>query len=89
MEQIASHTEKNPPAGSPRGRSARGDGAARRAEEYGRLQIARLTKWLRHADVSLEEDPRAIARLVRGVRKLNLYQGVTVGSGHSRPRGAT
>jgi hypothetical protein len=51
MEQIASHTGKNPPAGSSRGRSGRGDAAARRAEDYGRLRVARLTKAPRCADV--------------------------------------
>ena len=50
-------------------------------EDYARLQVARLTKALRCADVSLEEgDLKAIAPFVKVVRELNLYHGVNVGS---------
>ncbi len=50
-------------------------------EDYASLQIARLTKALRCADVSLEEgDLRAIAPFVKVVRELSLYHGVNVGS---------
>ena len=45
------------------------------------LQVARLTKALRCADVSLEEgDLKAIAPFVKVVRELNLYHGVNVGA---------
>ena len=49
-------------------------------ENYARLQVARLTKALRCADVSLEEgDLKAIAPFLKVVRELNLYHGVDVG----------
>ena len=49
-------------------------------EDYARLQIARLTKALRCANVSLEKgDVRAIAPFVKVVRELNLYHGLTIG----------
>ena len=49
-------------------------------EDYARLQVARLTKALRCADVALEEgDVRAIAPFLKVVRELNLYHGVQVG----------
>jgi hypothetical protein len=62
VEQIASHTKKSPSAV----RCAVGQALARRQldapEDYARLQVARLTKALRCADVSLEEgDLKAIA----------------------------
>ena len=48
--------------------------------DYARLQVARLTKALRCADVSLEEgDLKAIAPFLKVVRELNLYHGVDVG----------
>src|SRR5580693_3617519 len=65
IEQIASHTEKSPSAV----RRAVGQALAKRQldapEDYARLQVARLSKALRCADVSLEEgDLQAIAPFV-------------------------
>src|SRR5277367_3519546 len=80
IEEIASHTEKS----SSTVRRAVGQALAKRQldapEDYARLQVARLTKALRCADVSLEEgDLKAIAPFVKVVRELNLYHGVDVG----------
>ena len=80
IEQIASHTKTSPSAVC----RAVGQALARRhldaPEDYARLQIARLTKALRCADVSLEEgDLKAIAPFLKVVRELNLYHGVDVG----------
>ena len=81
VEQIASHTKKSPAAV----RRAVGQALAKRRpdapEDYARLQVARLTKALRCADVSLEEgNLKAIAPFMKVVRELNLYHGVSVGS---------
>jgi hypothetical protein len=81
IEQIASHTKKSPSAV----RRAVDQALAKRRldapEDYARLQVARLTKALRCAEVSLEEgDLKAIAPFVKVVRELNLYHGVNVGS---------
>jgi hypothetical protein len=55
-------------------------------EDYARLQVARLTKALRCADVSLENgDLKAIAPFVQVVRELNLYHGVNVGAARLAP----
>ena len=55
-------------------------------EDYARLQVARLTKALRCADVSLEEgDLKAIAPFVKVVRELNLYHGVNFGPTRTAP----
>jgi hypothetical protein len=80
IEQIASHTKKSPSAV----RRAVGQALAKRRldapEDYARLQVARLTKALRCADVSLEEgDLKAIAPFLKVVRELNLYHGVNFG----------
>ena len=77
VEQIASQTKKSPSAV----RRAVGQALAKRRldapEDYARLQVARLTKALRCADLSLEEgDLKAIAPFVQLVRELNLYHGV-------------
>jgi hypothetical protein len=74
IEQIASHMRKSPSAV----RRAIGQALAKRQfdapEDYARLQVARLTKALRCADVSLEEgDLKAIAPFLKVVRELNLY----------------
>src|ERR1700683_3581682 len=81
IEQIASHMGKSPSAV----RRAVGTGLATRRldapEDYARLQVARLTKALRCADVSLEVgDLKAIAPFLKVVRELNIYHGVSVGS---------
>jgi hypothetical protein len=81
IEQIASHTKKSPSAV----RRAVGQALAKRRldtpEDYARIQVARLTKALRCADVSLEDgDVRAIAPFLKVVRELSLYHGVNVGS---------
>ena len=81
IEQIASHTKKSPSAV----RRAVDQALAKRRldapEDYARLQVARLTKALRCADVSLEEgNLKAIAPFMKVVRELNLYHGVSVGS---------
>ena len=50
-------------------------------EDYARLQVARLTKALRCADVSLEKgDLKAIAPFVKVVTELNRYHGLEVGA---------
>jgi hypothetical protein len=55
-------------------------------EDYARLQVARLTKALRCADVSLEKgDVRAIAPFVKVVRELNLYHGLDIGAARPEP----
>jgi hypothetical protein len=55
-------------------------------EDYAGLQVARLTKALRCADVSLERgDLKAIAPFVKVVRELNLYHGVNVDSARLAP----
>ena len=89
IEQIASHTKKSPSAV----RRAVGQALAKRRldapEDYARLQVARLTKALRCADVSLEKgDLKAIAPFVKVVRELNLYHGVNVGRRDRRAGGA-
>ncbi len=86
VEQIASHTKKSPSAV----RRAVGQTLAKRRldapEEYARLQVARLTKALRCADVSLEEgDLKAIVPFVKVVRELSLYHGVNVGQARLAP----
>ena len=80
VEQIASHAKKSPSAV----RRAVGQALAKRRldapEDYARLQVARLTKALRCADVSLEAgDLKAITPFLKVVRELNLYHGVDVG----------
>jgi hypothetical protein len=82
VEQIASQTQKSPSTA----RRALGQALAKRRldapEDYARLQVARLTKALRCADVSLEEgDLKAIAV----VRELNLYHSVNVGPARLAP----
>ena len=77
VEHIASHTKTSASAV----RRAVGQALAKRRldapEDYARLQVARLTKALRCADVSLEEgDLKAIAPFLKVVRELNLYHGV-------------
>jgi hypothetical protein len=86
VEQIASHTQKSPSAV----RRAIGHALAKRQldapEDYARIQVARLTKALRCADVSLEEgDLKAIEPFVKVVRELNLYHGVHVGPARLAP----
>jgi hypothetical protein len=50
-------------------------------EDYARLQVARLTKALRCADVSLEKgDLKAIAPFVKVVTELNRFHGLEVGA---------
>jgi hypothetical protein len=86
IEQIASHTKKSPSAV----RRTIGQALAKRQldapEDYARLQVARLTKALRCADVSLEDgDLKAIAPFLKVVRELNLYHGVNIGPGRPAP----
>ena len=80
VEQIAAATKTSPSAV----RRAIGQALAKRRfdapEDYARLQVARLTKALRCADVSLEEgDLNAIAPFVQVVRELNRYHGLDIG----------
>jgi hypothetical protein len=80
IELIASHTKTSASAV----RRAVGQALARRRldapEDYARLQVARLIKALRCADVSLEGgDLEAIAPYVKVVRELNLYHDVNSG----------
>jgi hypothetical protein len=89
VQQIASHTKKSPSAV----RRAVGQALAKRRldapEDYASLQVARLTKALRCAHVSLEEgDLKAIAPFVKVVRELNLYHGVNLGPTRTAPGGA-
>jgi hypothetical protein len=77
IEQIAAHTKTSISAV----RRAVGQALAKRRldapEDYARIQVARLTKALRCADVSLENgDLKAIAPFVTVVRELNRYHGV-------------
>jgi multidrug resistance efflux pump len=86
IEQIASHTKTSASAV----RRAVGQALAKRRldapEDYARLQVARLTKALRCADVSLEEgDLKAIAPFLKVVRELNLYHGVNLRPGRPAP----
>jgi hypothetical protein len=86
IEQIASHTGKSASAV----RRAVGQALAKRRldapADYARLQVARLTKALRCADVSLEEgDLKAIAPFVKVVRELSRYHGVNVGPARLAP----
>jgi Sigma-70, region 4 len=86
VEQIATRTKKSPSAV----RRAVGQALAKRQlnapEDYASIQIARLTKALRCADVSLEEgNLKAIAPFVKVVRELNLYHGVDVGPAQRTP----
>ncbi len=89
VEQIASHTKESPSAV----RRAVGQALATRRldapEDYARLQVARLTKALRCADLSLEEgDLNAIAPFLKVVRELNLYHGLNVGAARPAPAAA-
>src|SRR3984957_17257968 len=86
IEQIASHTKTSPSAV----RRAVAQALAKRQldspEDYARLQVARLTKALRCADVSLDEGAlKGIAPFVKVVRELNLYPGVNIGRGRPAP----
>ena len=86
IEQIASHTKTSSSAV----RRAVGQALATRQldspEDYARLQVARLTKALRCADVSFDEgDLKAIAPFVKVVRELNLYHGVNIGPRRPAP----
>ena len=79
VEQIASSAKKSPSAV----RRVIGQALAKRRldapEDYARVQVARLTKALRCADLSLEQgDLKAIAPFLKVVRELNLYHGVDV-----------
>jgi hypothetical protein len=89
IEDIASNTKTSTSAV----RRAVGQALAKRRldapEDYARLQVARLTKALRCADVSLEEgNLKAIAPFVKVVRELNLYHGVNVGRAPLSPPAA-
>ena len=80
IELIASHTKTSASAV----RRAVGQSLAKRRldapEDYARLQVARLIKALRCADVSLEEgDLKAIAPFLKVVRELNLHHDVNSG----------
>ena len=58
-------------------------------EDYARLQVARLTKALRCADLSLETgDLKAIAPFVKVVTELNRYHGLNVGPARAAPPAA-
>jgi DNA-binding CsgD family transcriptional regulator len=80
VEEIAAAMNMSPSAV----RRAVGQAVAKRRldapEAYARLQVARLTKALRCADVSLENrDLNAIAPFVQVVRELNRYHGLDFG----------
>ena len=81
VEQIATVTNKSSSAV----RRAIGQALAKRQldapEDYARLQVARLSKALRCADVSLEKgDLKAIAPFVQVVKELNRYHGIEFGA---------
>jgi len=81
VDQIASATKMSPSAV----RRAIGQALAKRQlnapEDYARLQVARLTKALRCADLSLEKgDLKAIAPFVQVVKELNRYHGIEFGA---------
>jgi len=89
VEQIASATKTSPSAV----RRAIGQALAKRQldapEDYARLQVARLTKALRCADVSLETgDLKAIAPFVQVVKELNRYHGIEFGAVRLAPPAA-
>ncbi|MGH6799115.1 MAG: hypothetical protein ACREDI_12125 [Roseiarcus sp.] len=89
VEQIATATKMSPSAV----RRAIGQALAKRQfdmpEDYARLQVARLTKALRCADVSLEKgDLKAIAPFVKVVTELNRYHGVELGALRLAPSAA-
>ena len=80
IELIASHTKTSAAAV----RRVVGQSLAERRldapEDYAHLQVARLVKALRCADVSLEEgDLEAIALFLKVVRELNLHHDVNSG----------
>jgi DNA-binding CsgD family transcriptional regulator len=86
IEQIATAMKKSPATV----RRVVGLALAKRRldapEDYARIQVARLTKALRCADVSLEKgDVRAIAPFVKVVRELNLYHGLDIGMARPMP----
>jgi multidrug resistance efflux pump len=81
VEQIATATKKSPSAVRRAIRQALAKRQLDAPEGYARLQVARLTKALRCADLSLEQgDLKAIAPFVQVVRELNLYHGLNVGA---------
>lgn len=89
IEQIASRMKMSASAV----RRAIGQALAKRQldapEDYALLQVARLTKALRCADLSLEAgDLKAIAPFVNVVRELNLYHGVDAGPARYARRAA-
>jgi hypothetical protein len=89
IEQIASHMKKSPSAIRRAVAQALANRRLDAPEDYARLQVARLTKALRCADVSLEMgDLKAIAPFLKVVRELNLYHGVHVGSARPAPAAA-
>jgi hypothetical protein len=78
IEHIASHTKKSPSAIRRTVAQALAKRRLDAPEDYARLQVARLTKALRCADVSLEEgDLKAIAPFLLVVTELNCYHGFT------------
>ena len=86
IEQIASHTKKSASAVRRAVNQALAQRQLDAPEDYARLQVARLTKALRCADVSLEDgDVKAIAPFLKVVRELNLYHGVNVGPARHAP----
>ena len=81
VDQIASATKTSPSAV----RGAIGQALAKRQldapEDYARLQVARLTKALRCADLSLETgELKAIAPFVQVVKELNRCHGIEFGA---------
>ena len=89
VERIATATKMSPSAV----RRAIGQALAKRQldapEDYARLQVARLTKALRCADVSLENgDLKAVAPFVKVVTELNRFHGLAVGALRLAPSAA-
>jgi hypothetical protein len=77
------HSEESV-GGSSRGWSSRGATAARRAEGFRASRSPGLRRRCATPTLRRRRDRRAIAPLVEVVRELNLYHGVTIGSGPSR-----
>ena len=89
VEQIASHTKKSPSAVRRAIRQALAKRQLDAPEDYARIQVARLTKALRCADVSLETgDFKAIAPFVQVVKELNRYHGIEFGAFRLAPPAA-
>jgi DNA-binding CsgD family transcriptional regulator len=89
VEQIASHTKMSVSAVRRAIERALAKRQLDAPDDYARLQVARLTKALRCADLSLEKgDLKAIAPFVQVVTELNRYHGIEFGAMRLAPPAA-